>query len=144
MHNFINVFRVLPQFIQCPPDVPSSHYMGPSESTSPSASSCRRTHSTQYPTRIPVAIPVTAGIRAYARIPVPAKFHFFAGIPYRDFTLNLVIETCQKNKIFQQKFNKKHVKLNTDFKLKIVIFFTQLIYRTMTLGPRGLYFSRRV
>ena len=69
----------------------------------------------QYPTGIPVAIPVTAGI------PVPAKFHFFAGIPYRDFTLNLVIKTCQKIKIFQQKFD---VKFNTDFKLKVVIFFT--------------------
>ena len=79
----------------------------------------------QYSTGIPVAIPVTAGIRGFAGIPVPAKFHFFAGIPYRDFTLNLVITTCQKIKIFQQKFHKKHVKLNTDFKLKFVIFFTQ-------------------
>ena len=58
-------------------------------------------------------IPVTAGIRG------------FAGIPNRDFTLNLVIKTCQKIKNFQQKFNKKHVKFNTDFKLKVVIFFTQ-------------------
>ena len=53
-----------------------------------------------------MAIPVTAVIRGFAGIPVPAKFHFFAGIPYRDFTLNLV-------------------KFNTDFKLKVVIFFTQ-------------------
>ena len=73
----------------------------------------------QYPTGIPVAIPVTAGIRGFAGIPVPA------GIPYRDFTLNLVIKTCQKIKIFQQKFDKKHVNFNTDFKLKVVIFFTQ-------------------
>ena len=61
----------------------------------------------QYPTRIPVAIPVTAGIRGFAGIPVLAKFHFFAGIPFRDFTLNLVIKTCQKIKKFQQKFVKK-------------------------------------
>ena len=40
-------------------------------------------------------------------IPVPAKFHFFACIPYRDFTLNLVIKTCQKIKNFQQKFDEK-------------------------------------
>ena len=79
----------------------------------------------QYPTGIPVAIPVTAGIRGLAGIPVPAKFHFFAGIPYRDFTLNLVIKTCQKIKICQQKFDEKHVKFNTDFKLKVVIFFAQ-------------------
>ena len=72
-----------------------------------------------------MAISVTAGIRGFAEIPVPANFLFFAGIPYRDFTLNLVIKTCQKIKIFQQKFDKKHVKLNTDFNLKVVIFFTQ-------------------
>ena len=65
-----------------------------------------------------MAIPVTAGIRGFAGIPAPAKFHFFAGIPYRDFTLNLAIKTCQT-------FDKKHVKFNTDFKLKVVIFFTQ-------------------
>ena len=76
-------------------------------------------------TGIPVAIPVTARIRGFAGIPVPAKFHFFARIPYQDFTLNLVIKTCQKIKIFQQKFDKKHVKFNIDFKLKVVIFFTQ-------------------
>ena len=79
----------------------------------------------QYLSGIPVAIPVTAGNRGFAGIPVPAKFHFFAGIPYRDFTLNLVIKICQKFKIFQQKFDKKHVKYNTDLKLKVVIFFTQ-------------------
>ena len=67
----------------------------------------------QYPTGIPVAIPVTAGIRGFAGIAVPG------------FTLNLVIKTCQKIKNFQQKFDKKHVKFNTDFKLKVVIFFTQ-------------------
>ena len=62
-----------------------------------------------------MAIPVTAGIRGFAGIPVPAKFHFFAGIPYRDCTLNLVIKTCQKIKMFQQKFDKKtHAKFNTD------------------------------
>ena len=60
----------------------------------------------QYPTGIPVAIRVTARIRGFAGIPVPAKFHFFAGIPYRDYILNLVIKTCQKIKIFQQKFDK--------------------------------------
>ena len=60
----------------------------------------------QYPTGIPVAIPVTAGIRGFSGIPVPVKLHFFAGIPYRYYTLNLVIKTCQKIKIFQQKFNK--------------------------------------
>ena len=43
--------------------------------------------------RDPVAIPVTAGIRGFARIPVPAKCYFIAGIPYRDYTLNLVIKT---------------------------------------------------
>ena len=69
-----------------------------------------------------MTIPVTAGIRGFAGIPVLAKFHFFARIPYRDFTLNLVIKTCQKIKIFQQKFDKKHVKLYTDLKLKVVIF----------------------
>ena len=79
----------------------------------------------QYPTGIPVAISVTAGMRGFAGIPVPAKYHFFAGIPYRDFTLNLVIKTCQKIKIFQQKFDKNHDKFHTDFKLKVVIFFTQ-------------------
>ena len=63
----------------------------------------------QYPTGIPVAIPVTVRIRGFAGISVPAKFHFFAGIPYRDFTLNLVIKTCQIIKVFQQKFDKKHV-----------------------------------
>ena len=62
-----------------------------------------------------MAIPVTAGIRGFAGIPVPAKFHFFAWISYRDFTVKLVIKTCQKIKIFQQKFDKKHVKINTDF-----------------------------
>ena len=72
-----------------------------------------------------MAIPVTAGIRGFAGIPVPAKFHLFGGIPYRDLTLNLVIKTCQKIKIFLQKFDKKHVKFNTYFKLKVVIFFTQ-------------------
>ena len=72
-----------------------------------------------------MAIPVTSGIRGFAGIPVPAKFRFFAGIPYRDFTLNLVIKTCQQLKFFDKKFDKKHVKFNTDFKLKVVIFFTQ-------------------
>ena len=72
-----------------------------------------------------MAIPVTGGIMGFAGIPVPAKFHFFAGIPNRNFTLNLVIKTCQKIEIFQQKFYKKHVKFNTDFKLKVVIFFTE-------------------
>ena len=67
-----------------------------------------------------MAILVTAGIRGFERIRVPAKFHFFAGIPYQDFTLNLFIKTCQK-----LKFEKKHLKFNTDFKLKVVIFFTQ-------------------
>ena len=71
--------------------------------------------SKQYPTGIPVAIPVTAGIRGFAGIPVPAKFRFFAGILYRDFSLNLV----------QQTFDKKHVKFTTYFKLKVVIFFTK-------------------
>ena len=79
----------------------------------------------QYPTGIPVAIPVTARIRGFAGIPVLAKLHFFAGVLYQDFTLNLVIKTCQKIKNFQQKFNKKHVKFNTDFKLKVLVFFTQ-------------------
>ena len=60
----------------------------------------------QYTTAIPLAIPVTAGIRGFAGIPVPEKFHFFTGIPYRDFTLNFVIKTCQKIKMFQQKFDK--------------------------------------
>ena len=59
----------------------------------------------------PVAIPVTAGIRGFSGIPVPAKFHFFAGIPYRDFTHNLVIKTCPKIKISQQKFDKKTCKI---------------------------------
>ena len=66
--------------------------------------------SDHYPTGIPVAIPVTTGIRVFAGILVPAKFHFFAGIPGRDFTLNLVTKTCQKIKIFQQKFDKKRDK----------------------------------
>ena len=60
-----------------------------------------------------MAIPLTAGIRG------------FAGIPNQDFTLNLVIKTCQKIKIFNKKFDKKHLKFNTDFKLKVVISFTQ-------------------
>ena len=34
----------------------------------------------QYPTGIPVAIPVTARIRGFAGIPVPAKFHFLPGL----------------------------------------------------------------
>ena len=72
-----------------------------------------------------MANPVTSGIMGFAGIPVPAKFHFFAGISYRDFTFNLVIKTCQKIKIFQQKFDKKHEQFNTDFKLKVVIFFTK-------------------
>ena len=38
-----------------------------------------------------MAIPVTAEIRGFAGIHVPAKFHVFAGILYRDYTLNLVI-----------------------------------------------------
>ena len=42
----------------------------------------------QYPTGIPVTIPVTVRIRGFAGIPVPAKFPFFAGIAYQDFTLN--------------------------------------------------------
>ena len=65
-----------------------------------------------------MVIPVTAGIRGFAGIPVPAKFHFFAGIPYRDLTLNLVIKTCQKIKIFQQKFDKKTSKISHRFQAK--------------------------
>ena len=33
----------------------------------------------QYPTGIPVAIPVTSGIRGFGGIPVPAEFNFLPG-----------------------------------------------------------------
>ena len=68
-----------------------------------------------------MAIPVTAGIRGFAGIPVPAKFYFFAGNPYRDFTLNLVIKICQKIKIFQQNFYKRH-KIKHRFQAKSLYF----------------------
>ena len=50
-----------------------------------------------------MAIPVTAEIRGFAGIHVPAKFHFFTGILYRDYTLNLVI----KFKFFNKNLIKK-------------------------------------
>ena len=73
-------------------------------------------YSIQYPNGISVATPVTARIRGFAGIPVPAKFHFFAGISYRNFTL----KTCQKVKFFNRNFIKKHVKFNTDYHIEHV------------------------
>ena len=75
-----------------------------------------------------MAILVTARIRGFAGIPVPEKFHFFAGIPYREagFLPGFYTKFSYKNlpKI-KNLIKKKHIKFNTYFKLKVIIFFTQ-------------------
>ena len=51
----------------------------------------------QYPTGIPVAIPVTAGIRGFARIPVPAKFLFFCRDSLPGFYTKFRYKNLPKN-----------------------------------------------